>query len=333
MRRRISILLITILFLCVASLCVVDANRVRAKRIAPVAQQGASERVTITMRSLVPGASGTLLLRARSRQVRLSTHGLTRPESLDPRARVFMVWAVGADGRIVKLGQLKTDAQGGALAFTVQPALEPYSVIVTAEQNALAIRPSGVPVLSTRAREVSTPQPLSTNDEARQGHERSVNDVRATRTSAHVPTTDFYSIIDAALGSGRTLFLTGAPRLPRARGVAHVAVIGGIAFVRARLLNLPAPSALGASEYVLWGRLRDGRAIYMGSLPARGLNSNDIYVRLNNASFDDFNLFVTAEKARPAIFPSNRRVLVTRESTRRARHPRRRWRRRRHVSA
>ncbi|HMF55764.1 MAG TPA: hypothetical protein VK619_05355 [Pyrinomonadaceae bacterium] len=336
MRRRISVLTVVILFLGAICLCAVNANRVRAGRF-PSATQGGSERTTITMRSLVPGASGMLLLRARSRQVRLSTHGLPRPESIDPRAHVFMVWAVGADSRIVKLGQLMMNAEGGALAFTIEAALEPYSVIVTAEQNALAVRPSGVPVLSTRAREIVTPQPLLTNDDARQGHERTVNDARAaragaTRASARVTTPDFYSIVDAALGSGRTLTLTGAGGVvPSARGVARIAVLNGTAFVRARLVNLPSPVRLGASEYIVWGRLRDGRTIYMGTLPASGFNGNDVYVRLNNANFEDFQLFVTAERTHPALFPSGRRVLVTRENAFRTRHLRRRHRRHRHA--
>lgn len=312
MRGRIGVPLIAGLLLYAASLCAVDADRVSAKR---VAAQGASSRVTIQMRALVPGASGTLLLRAGSRQVRLSAHGLARAETIDTRAHAFLVWAVASDGRIVKLGELRMSADGGSLTFNAPVALEPYSVIVTAEANALAMRPSGVPVLSTRAREVFTPQPARASSEARQGHERSAGDVRAAST--RVAASDFYSVVDAALGNGRTIFLKGAQRWPRARGFARVSIVNGTAFVRARLMNLPKPSALGAAEYVLWARLRDGRSIYMGSLPTRGLNGSDIYVRVNNASFDRFTLFVTAERVRPALFPSPRRVLIPRQ---RARH-------------
>lgn len=314
MRGRIGVPLITGLLLCAASLCAVDADRVSAKRVAAQAE-GASNRVTIQMRALVPGASGTLLLRVGSRQVRLSVHGLARAETIDPRAHAFLVWAVASDGRIVKLGELRINADGGSLTFNAPLALEPYSVIVTAEANALAVKPSGVPVLSTRAREVFTPQPARANDEARQGHERSASDVRTA--SANIAASDFYSVVDASLGNGRTLFLKGAPRWPHARGWARVGVVNGTAFVRARLMNLPKPSALGAAEYVLWARLRDGRSIYMGSLPTRGLNGSDIYVRVNNASFDRFTLFVTAETVRPALFPSTRRVLIPRERARR----------------
>ncbi|MCA1617126.1 MAG: hypothetical protein LC729_01280 [Acidobacteria bacterium] len=64
---------------------------------------------------------------------------------------------------------------------------------------------------------------------------------------------------------------------PRLRGVvpaaaaqttkARAAVRQGTAFVRARVSQLPPPSALGADAYVLWARSPDGRSTYLGALP------------------------------------------------------------------
>ena len=87
------------------------------------------------------------------------------------------------------------------------------------------------------------------------------------------------------------------------------------AYVRASFRGVPLPSALGASVYVLWGVRPDGRIAYMGSLPAsEDLNRAEVYVRVAGFETDDYTLFVTAERARPAHAPDGRRLLKPRDA-------------------
>ena len=128
---------------------------------------------------------------------------------------------------------------------------------------------------------------------------------------------DFYGEIDNALiasGGGRLLELTGEEVAPEATGNARVAAQTGTAFVRLRLRDVPLPSTVGANTYVLWATQPDGRIVYMGSLPTTtDLNRADVYVRtMGGFGADDFRLFVTAERQRPASNPSGRRALSTR---------------------
>ena len=72
---------------------------------------------------------------------------------------------------------------------------------------------------------------------------------------------------------------------------------------------------MGASVYILWGVIPDGRIVYMGSLPAaEDLNRAEVYVRVAGFEADDYTLFVTAERARPAATPEGRRLLKPKDS-------------------
>ncbi|HEV3467905.1 MAG TPA: hypothetical protein VG148_01180, partial [Pyrinomonadaceae bacterium] len=132
---------------------------------------------------------------------------------------------------------------------------------------------------------------------------------RARRASGE----GFYGEVDSALaeqGGGRVITLDGEQFAPEARGEARAALRAGQAYVRADFDNVPLPSAVGAEVFVLWGIIPDGRIIYMGSLPAGDLlNLGETYVRTAGFDADDFTLFVTAERQRPAPSPSGRRVL------------------------
>jgi len=123
----------------------------------------------------------------------------------------------------------------------------------------------------------------------------------------------FYAEVEDAItasGGGRVVELEGDSLAPGAGGAARAAYQRGRAYVRANFRGVPLPSAVGASVYVLWGVLADGRIIYMGSLPAtEDLNRAEVYVRVPGFDADDYTLFVTAEPARPAPSPSSRRVL------------------------
>jgi hypothetical protein len=123
----------------------------------------------------------------------------------------------------------------------------------------------------------------------------------------------FYSEVEDAIastGGGRVVEFAGDGGAPGASGAARAAYREGRAYVRANFRGVPLPSALGASVYVLWGVLSDGRIVYMGSLPATDdLNRAEVYVRVAGFDANDYTLFVTAEAARPAHAPSTRRVL------------------------
>ena len=115
---------------------------------------------------------------------------------------------------------------------------------------------------------------------------------------------DFYAEVEDALasqGGGRVLEFEGERLAPRAGGAARVTHHTGRAYVRANFRGVPLPSALGATTFVLWAVVPDGRIVYMGSLPAtEDLNRAEVYVRVAGFDADDFTLFVTAERGRPS---------------------------------
>jgi hypothetical protein len=129
----------------------------------------------------------------------------------------------------------------------------------------------------------------------------------------------FYTEVEDAIdasGGGRIVEFEGDAAAPGAGGAARAAYQRGSAYVRANFRGVPLPSSVGAGVYVLWGVLTDGRIIYMGSLPAtEDLNRAEVYVRVAGFDADDYTLFVTAESARPAHVPSERRVLRPRNAS------------------
>jgi hypothetical protein len=124
---------------------------------------------------------------------------------------------------------------------------------------------------------------------------------------------DFYAEVEDALvsqGGGRVIELEGDSAAPNARGAARATLHESRAYVRANFHGVPLPQAVGASVYVLWGVIPDGRIVYMGSLPAtEDLNRAEVYVRVAGFDTDDYTLFVTAERQRPAPSPDGRRLL------------------------
>jgi hypothetical protein len=129
---------------------------------------------------------------------------------------------------------------------------------------------------------------------------------------------DFYAEVEDALvsnGGGRVIELEGDSAAPNARGAARATLSSNRAYVRANFRGVPLPSSVGASVYVLWGVIPDGRIVYMGSLPAaEDLNRAEVYVRVAGFEADDYTLFVTAERARPAASPDGRRLLKPKDS-------------------
>ncbi len=120
----------------------------------------------------------------------------------------------------------------------------------------------------------------------------------------------------ASSGGGRIIELGGERPAPDARGTARAATHAGRAYVLANFRGVPLPSTVGAAVYVLWAIVPDGRIIYMGSLPStEDLNAAEIYVRTAGFGEDTFELFVTAERARPAPAPSDNKVLTPKQSS------------------
>jgi hypothetical protein len=333
--------------LCVLLLSCVAALAPSAGRAAGGRAQ--EERVDIRMRSFAPPSSGRVTVEASEGggRARVTALSLPDPQTVGPGSRTYVVWAIG-DGRITNLGELRRDERGnGGLAFERPAGFERYSVVVTAEASAAPARP-GSPVLSTRAGEVgplypppvsgaaaattpadATPPAGETDRPAAAAPSATTPAATPAQPAAAQPTTPaprrrfaarrargegFYGEVDAALaeqGGGRAITLDGEQLAPDARGEARAALRAGQAYVRADFHNVPLPSAVGAEVFVLWGIIPDGRIVYMGSLPAGdALNLGETYVRTAGFDTDDFTLFVTAERQRPAPSPSGRRVLT-----------------------
>jgi hypothetical protein len=309
------------------------------KRTPPATPAAAAqgERVDIRLRSLTTSATGQLTVEADANggHARLTAMSLPDPQTIAAGATTYVVWAVSG-GRIVRLGELRrSEAGNGGLAFDRPEGLERYGVIVTAESGAEVERP-GDPVLTTRADEAvalypSNPagpsNPAAAPDAATATPH--VADpppptlpappaVRRTRPTAAAAAGDFYAEVDDALvsqGGGRVIELEGDSAAPKARAAARATLRESRAYVRANFSGVPLPTAVGASVYVLWGVIPDGRIVYMGSLPATNdLNRAEVYVRVAGFEADDYTLFVTAERRRPLPSPEGRRLLKPRDA-------------------
>jgi hypothetical protein len=148
--------------LVVASLLFIAANVSHAR-----AEKGAAGVVShatspdgrtliVRLRSFAPRASGRLEVEPTKGggRVRLTALNMPPPQSLAPNARTFVAWASG--DRILRLGELRRGSRGDAsLVFPHPTEFARYSLIVTAERDARAERPTGAPVFSTRANEVA----------------------------------------------------------------------------------------------------------------------------------------------------------------------------------
>jgi hypothetical protein len=162
--------------------------------------------VIVRLRSFAPHASGRLEVEptAGGGRVRLTASNLPLPQTLAPNARTYVAWASG--GRILRLGELRRGSRGtGSLVFTHPSEFARYSLIVTAEADARAERPTGAPVFSTRANEVAALFPIK--DDTR---EAPLRERRAT-VQSEAPAAVAATRTDA---SGRTTRATNAT--PRA---------------------------------------------------------------------------------------------------------------------
>jgi hypothetical protein len=308
-----------------------SAGRRKPRATVRAAQE---QRVDIRLRSLTTRATGQLTVEADASggRARLTAMNLPDPQTIAAGATVYVVWAVSG-GRIVRVGELRrSEAGNGGLAFDRPEGLERYGVIVTAETSAEVERP-GDPVLTTRADEAVALYPASPSNPAGTNAADSAAttsrpeppaprlqpppSTRRPRAAAAVAG-DFYAEVDDALvsqGGGRLIELEGDSAAPKARGAARATLRESRAYVRANFSGVPVPTAVGASVYVLWGVVPDGRIVYMGSLSATNdLNRAEVYVRVAGFEADDYTLFVTAERSRPLPSPEGRRLLKPKDS-------------------
>jgi hypothetical protein len=310
--------------LALVSLFAVTAVFPTASANAKRAQDG---RTDIRLRSLTTRATGSLTVEPSEGggRARLTALNLPEPQTVAEGATAYVVWALSG-GRIVRLGELRRDERGnGGLAFDRPSELERYGIIVTAEPSADVARP-GDPVLTSRADEATALYPSEKKDESVAPGKSESAAAGGSVAPPPAPTTrrdarsrriagDFYSEVDDALasnGGGRVLDLEGDTAAPQARGAARATLSSNRAYVRANFRGVPLPSSVGAGVYVLWAVVPDGRIVYMGSLPAdEAINTAEVYVRVAGFDADDYALFVTAERARPASSPSGRRALST----------------------
>ena len=293
------------------------AGPARASRPRARAATTQEQRVDIRLRSLTTRATGQLTVEASAGggRARLTAMNLPDPQTVAAGATTYVVWAVSG-GRIVRLGELRRDERGnGGLAFERPDGLGRYGVIVTAEASPEVERP-GDPVLTTRADEAAALFPTRGAEAATAAPRvpsAPVPAAGATPSRAPRAAGDFYSEVEDALvsnGGGRVIELEGDAAAPGARGAARATLRERRAYVRANFRGVPLPSAVGAAVYVLWGVIPDGRIAYMGSLPAsEDLNRAEVYVRVAGFDADDYTLFVTAERQRPAPSPEGRRLL------------------------
>lgn len=277
------------------------------------------QRLGVRLRSFIASARGQMNFEPTPEGgiVRLTVMGLPRPESVMTGARTFIVWASAAGGRVVRVGELRTDESGnGGLQFTRPPELVSYSVLVTAEPNAEVEKLTGTVVFASLAGEVKAF--FAEVDKSVKRTQRAAREINK-RLQLGRGTDDFFDEVDRALktapGGARQIYLFGSDLAPGASGTALVTTLSRKAYVRASLLHLPPPVLVSAEAYVLWSVVPGGRITYMGSLPTNDLDNTDVYVRV--AGFDsDFDLFITAEQRRPVPRPGERRLLNSRPPTR-----------------
>ena len=280
--------------------------------------QESGQRLGVRLRSFIPTASGSMHFEPTPEGgiVRLTVLGLPRPDAVMATARTFVVWASASGGRVVRVGELQTDASGnGGLQFTRPPTLDSYSVLVTAEPSGSVEKLTGTVVFASLANEVTAF--FAEVDKKVRRTQKAARELSRRARIRRNTMNDFYGEVDEALksapGGGRSLELFGDQIAPGAHGLAQVTTLSLKAYVRARFQNLPLPAAVNANTYVLWSVVPDGRIVYMGSLPQTSdLDDTDIYVRVGGFT-SDFDLFVTAEKRRPVAVPSDDRALTSRK--------------------
>ena len=278
---------------------------------------GAGVRLAERLRTFVPNASGSIYFAPNPEGgiVRLTALNLPPPQSLQPDAQHYVIWAVAPGEQPVVVGELRTDASGnGGLEFARPARFERYSVIVTAEPVAKPEHPYGAMVFASRAGAASAfygdLHPRLSKSQ-RKAAEREVKRYSSGKGGRR----DFYAEVDEALDAspdrGRFIELHGGDVTPDAHGVARVAASNQNLYVRTVVRKLPPPSRVGANTYVLWGILSGGRIVYMGSLPDVEFTDADNYLRIGGMNSDELDLLVSAERRRPVNIPSGQRALYS----------------------
>jgi hypothetical protein len=288
-------------------------------------------------------------------RARLTAMGLPDPRTITPDARTYVVWAVSGGRVVRLGELRRDERGNGGLAFDRPEGFERFGVIVTAESAAEVERPGDPVLTTRADEAAALYPPTKDDTEAAANTDKTdtsktdktnagkadksnadkkdkTDTGKRDKTDASVPVPpaasssrtrrsvagDFYSEVEGALvsnGGGRVIELEGDSAAPNARGAARATLRESRAYVRANFRGVPLPSSVGASVYILWGVIPDGRIVYMGSLPAtEDLNRMEVYVRVAGFEADDYTLFVTAEQQRPAPSPEGRRLLKPKDA-------------------
>lgn len=273
------------------------------------------KRVGYRLRSFIPNASASMYFEPTQSggEVRLTALGLPEPKGLMPGAQVFLVWAVASGENPRRVGVLQTDIGGnGGLSFARPASFERYSIVVTSETSPVAERPAGVMVFASRADAV-TPFYGEKKKGMTAARRRALDRELGKREPG--VSNDFYAEVEAALNANpadrHTIELYGDEIASEAYGLALVAARNENIYARTLIKKLPLPAHFGASTYLLWGIMPDGRITYMGSLPSDASDA-DVYVRVGGFNSADLDLLVTAEVRSPVRSPSGLRSMSSR---------------------
>ena len=300
---------ITLSFLILISGCLSEV-------MAQATTEGQSVKA-LRLRSFIPTASGSLYMESSPAGgiVRITTLGLPRPDTLLPDAQLYTVWIVAPGKKPGNVGQMKINENGnGGLEFNRPNSFEDYSVVVTAETNPAADSPKGVMALASRRGAIRAFYGGKSGD-LNISRIKSLEQKLRQRDRAVSKSSGFFSeVVNATntnTATSKTLELLGEESSPAAYGIARVAHVDDRTYIRLLVDELPSPSALGASTYILWGIEKGGHIIYMGSMEVVNLNEVDEYVRLGRPGNGEFDLAVSAEMKRPAPRPSGLRILTS----------------------
>lgn len=110
-----------------------------------------TQKYSVQRASIVPAADAevnTYRDDNKNLRVTLDVERLAPPGNLTPPRVVYMVWSVSREGTFMPLGKLRVDEQGSGRFRGIAP-VEPFRLMVTAENDANRMAPEGPQVLAT----------------------------------------------------------------------------------------------------------------------------------------------------------------------------------------
>ena len=112
--RQIKTAVLTVTIFGTYLLCTANPDRVCVAQDTQAKAQEARRKLGIRLRSFVIGATGTLNFEPTMEGgvVRLTALGLPSPPVIMPNARAFVIYAVAPNNPTIRVGELRTDANG-----------------------------------------------------------------------------------------------------------------------------------------------------------------------------------------------------------------------------